>query len=157
MEDAGGEGEKRYSWELGLVADSVLMGVSRDGSIPRPGLARSPALSGEWRRFAVRGAHLVARECHFSFGSPSRKLISAQRGWGLPFAESIFSNIQGATRKTAKKDVPRSSRTRDSSSAIRLRRRVVSSMVGSSLTCCVSTREGNSTIAAYLNAGSSIS
>ena len=26
----------------------------------------------------------MARECHFSFGSPSRKLLSAHRGCGLP-------------------------------------------------------------------------
>lgn len=29
-------------------------------------------------------AHFVARECHFSLGSPSRKLESAHRGCGFP-------------------------------------------------------------------------
>lgn len=51
------------------------------------------------------------RECHFSDGSPSRKLASAQRGVGFP----------------------RSSLTRLSSSAIRLRSLVASSNEGSSL------------------------
>ena len=39
------------------------------------------------------GGRLDARECHFSFGSPSQKFASAQRGWGLPVVKSIHVSV----------------------------------------------------------------
>lgn len=99
-----------------------------------------------WPFLFGSGTHLVARECHFSFGSPSRKLLSAHLGCGLPMHDK-------KTKNKKKKDerkinnwtvdinsthngwaiVPRSSRTKDSNSAILFRRRVLSSSDGSSL------------------------
>jgi hypothetical protein len=39
------------------------------------------------------GGRLDARECHFSFGSPSQKFASAQRGWGLPAVPHIRVSV----------------------------------------------------------------
>jgi len=72
---------------------------------------------------------LAARECHRSDGSPSLKLASAQRGWGLPRPQAD----QETDYKMKQISIPRSSRTRLSNSAILLRKRVVSSREGSSL------------------------
>lgn len=83
MEGAG-DGEKRYNWRLGSVGASVFMGVSKV-EIARPLVGMwSSTSSGDGRRLLTSGAHFVARECHFSLGSPSRKLLSAQRGCGFP-------------------------------------------------------------------------
>ena len=103
------------------------MGLS---SVPR--MLREPCSSPSWDPRLDSGAHFVARECHFSLGSPSRKLLSAHRGWGLPTTQSA----NGSSTRQNLLHSPRSSRTRDSSSAIRLRRRVFSSTVGSSLVGC---------------------
>lgn len=101
------------------------MGVRREGRVGRSWT--SSGLGGLGRRLE-RGIHLEARECHFSFGSPSRKVLSAQRGWGLPVNVWVWVWVRGEGM-----GLPRSSRTRLSSSAIRFLRRVVSSSVGSSL------------------------
>lgn len=58
------------------------MGLTRV-LFPEVGRLLRPGSSGE----RLAGAHLVARECHFSLGSPSRKLVSAHRGCGLPSEE----------------------------------------------------------------------
>lgn len=116
-----GDGEsKRYS-ERASEGDSVLIGLRREDTDERvegPMPSAPPGACGDARRrLACRGAHFAARECHFSLGSPLRKLLSAHRGCGLP----------------------RSSRTKLSNSAILLRRRVVSSTLGSSLSAGSST------------------
>lgn len=86
-------------------------------------------MSGERARRLRCRLFLAARECHRSDGSPSLKLASAQRGWGLPRPRT-----DQATESMVKQlSVPRSSLTRLSNSAILLRRRVVSSREGSSL------------------------
>ena len=74
------------------------------------------------------GMDFEARECHFSDGSASRRLVSAQRGCGLPMDTDEFWRGGGVTAH-----LPRNSLTRLSSSAILFRRRVHSSRDGSSL------------------------
>jgi hypothetical protein len=132
--EGAGDGEKR--WRLGenSAAGSVLIGLSNEGTA-RPLWLEiwSPSLSGDCPRRFERGTHLVARECHFSFGSPSRKLLSAQRGCGLP----VTYGRQQERSSGKVMAVPRSSRTRLSSSAILFLRRVFSSTEGSSLSSAV--------------------
>lgn len=86
-------------------------------------------MSGERARRLRCKLFLAARECHLSEGSPSLKLASAQRGWGLPRPQAD----QATAWMMKQISVPRSSLTRLSNSAILLRRRVVSSREGSSL------------------------
>lgn len=111
-------------------------------------------MSGERARRLRCRLFLAARECQRSEGSPSLKLASAQRGWGLPrpqVDQEMEQNVKQAT-------VPRSSLTRLSNSAILLRRRVASSSDGSSLETLNQSgmaREGEGWT--YRSAGSSIS
>lgn len=65
-----------------------MIGVSKEEMLLWP-----VPFSGEGSRRLATGEHLAARECHFSDGSPSRKLLSAHRGWGFPKADEMVSAV----------------------------------------------------------------